>query len=283
MRNLILLWLLLPTLLIAQKTEKATVEWGEPLQDKVDGVLSFTVGEYEGAAIQYMYKKKEVFLQRMSADRIALAEQEFEFDYNGDELIFEEAKLFGSEVLVFASFFDKKEGRKSLYIRSFDAETLAVKQKWRKVASIDADKKRNQGVFNIESSPNHTKLLIYHYPPKEKGQPQQVGLEVVNADLETEWEHLVTMKYAEEDFYISSIQVDDDGTVLVLGRLNQHTRREVKEKVKEEKTYYEYHLLVYGPTLDDPKDYHLKLGDKFLQEMNIAIPWNSEDIICSGL
>jgi len=281
-KTFLLVLLTLPFALLAQQTQKASIVWGEDMNDRKDGFLVYTIDEYEGSVIQMMSTKKERFLQRMGADMGVLAKGELDLELGKDDLILEDEVLFDGKLLLFASNFDKKADETRLYMRSYDVKNLNTLTDWSEIASLSASKRRNQGEFEIAVSPKEEKLLVYYYLPYLKGGPEKIGFNILDKELNKVWTDNVTLEYADEDFVVRSVDVDDDGSVLLLGRFNELGRREVREKIKAEKTYYEYHLLVFNGAGQTPKNFELRLGDKFLQELHVTIPPDGNEIICTG-
>lgn len=206
----------------------------------------------------------------------------FDYELEGKSLRAEDVHLFGDQILLFASWYDGEKDRNELFVQRHDASSLRLVRPWTMISYEDAPTKSRQADFGIAISPNHKMLLVHTRPPWEKGGPERLRFEVFDDAQELAWSSEYALKYANEDFTIDQYVVDDDGTVMILGTKDDKSAREVRKDIKEGRSYYEYHLLVFGEHMATPKDYALRLGDKFLQAMNLAIPWNSEDIICTG-
>jgi len=201
--------------------------------------------------------------------------------YDKDQHSLEEVFVLGDRILVFTTFFDKKEKTNTLYMRVYNESNMSPVGRKQRMATIDVEKKRNTGSFSVRTSPNEGMVLIHQSLPAKREDRERYSLKVFDAEMNPSWDREVELPYLASEFGVQSIRVANDGSVFMIGTKFAE-KREAKDLKKDGKATYEYHVLVYRSDGDEPSDYPIVVADKFLQDLTLNIG-NDGDILCGGL
>ena len=264
-----------------KKTDKAEVKWGKDMTVKEDGQFVDVIGDVDNSTFVIMRRKKEVLIQRMDGVKV-IWQKPVELELDKNDLTIRQIILTKTEVLVFTHYYDKKGNEKRLYLSTYDQAGFKQLKRFEKIATIPADKQSNTGSFIISSSPDRSKVLVQVLPPYEKKEDiERSTMNVYDADMQLQWSQEFRLPYTDVDYRVESQHVDNDGSVIVLG-LKYAEKKERKALKRDNKSTYEYHLLVYTGTSPVPQDHAIGVADKFLQDMTLSMS-NEGDIVCAGL
>lgn len=272
---------LLPIISVAQKkTDKANVKWGPDLTAKGNGVFDEVIGDAGNSTFLLVRVKKEVHIQRMEGLKAAW-QKPVELKVDKKDLTLEHIVLSQGNLLVFASYYDKKENENKLFVSTYAQADFKPASVLRPIGSIPAEKSSNAGSFNVTTSPDKSKVLVHIIPPREKDADQRSRIEMYDAAMQPLWAQEFALPYNDDEFKLESQRVDNDGSVVVLG-VKYAVKQEKRELKRASKATYEYHLLVYRADSRTPQDKVISVPEKFLQDMTISLP-ETGDILCAGL
>ncbi len=261
------------------KTDKAQVNWGSDMDMKEDGTFMDVIGDLDNSIYMLMGRHNKPFIQRMDGLKVAY-QKPLELELDKKELVLKRVMLTRTEILVFATRYDKKVDEFTLYYSSYDQASFNPLKRFEQVAVVHSEKSRNAGGFLISSSPDRSKVLVRVDQPFEKGEDEKFQLTVYDASMGSLWWQNLELPFKDEEFSMESQRVDDDGSVLMLG-IKYADKEQKRELKKANKATYEYHMLVYTAGSSSPQDNIITVADKFLQDMTISIA-NEGDIICAG-
>ncbi len=264
-----------------KKTDKADVKWGADMTISKDGQFDDVIGDVDNSTFLLMRRKKDVLIQRMDGLKVAW-QKPVNLELDKKDLTLHTIILTKTEVLIFCRYYDKKDNESRLYLSTYDQAGFKQLKRFEKIASIPAEKQSNTGAFIVSASPDRSKVLVQVLPPYEKKEAiERSTMNVYDADMQLQWSQEFRLPYTDVDYRVESQRVDNDGSVLVLG-VKYADKKEKKALKRENKSTYEYHLLVYNGNSPTPQDYAIGVPDKFLQDMTLSMP-NEGDIICAGL
>jgi hypothetical protein len=267
------------TLSAQTKTQRADVRWGPELSAKADGAFNYVFDWSDDAVYMTMTQKKELFVQKMGMDLKSIYKKVLPTKIGKNDHSIERLEVLGGRIAVFSSFFDKKTKVNSLYLRLFNESDMSPIGTIRKVADIGDASRKWQGGFTLNSSPDQEKILVEVDLPYEKEMPERFKLQVYSASFDLEWEQEVTLPFPDQEFAVLKNLVDNDGSVIVVGK-KYAEKAEARELRKDERPTYTYMLLTYDGT-GDAQSTTIEAGDKFLQDLTITIP-DEGDILCGG-
>lgn len=286
MKNLFLAGLLAATLappghLHAQtKTDRATVEWGPEMSDKKDGLFDDVFGYNDDAVYMTVAVKKETFIRKMDNHHKVVYQKLLPMKIDKNDHGLERIVLAGDKILVFTNFLDKKSKQNSLYCRVFNESDMSPSGRLQKLSSMDVEKRRNAGSFDVSISPDEKLILVNQSLPFEKEGRERFSLKVFNDEMQMQWERNIDLPYLDSEFSVERTRVDDDGSVMIIG--NKYAeKREAKELKKDGKATYTYHLLIYRDNGNDPEDHAIDIAGKFLQDLSITVG-SEGDVLCGG-
>lgn len=149
------------------------------------------------------------------------------------------------------------------------------------MGTIPADKSINTGSFEVRVSPDHSKVLVHTFYPREKDVVRKTRMEMFDGNMNPLWAQDMDMPYTSDEFRVLSQRVDDDGSMVMLG-IRFAKKEEKRELKRASQATYEYHLLVFDGRSSLPEDYPIVVEDKFLQDMTIRMGTEG-DVLCAGL
>jgi hypothetical protein len=164
-----------------------------------------------------------------------------------------------------------------LYAQQLDKASLQPAPERVRITQMEYERRRNDGGFDFRLSADSSGLLVHYALPYDKGSPEKFGFLVYDRNLKLRWQKHVTLPYPDELFKISSIKLDNQGGVYLMGKLYQ-------EKVKEQRRglpNFEYRLLSCTASGNATKEYTIRLRDKFITDVQFAVKDNGQ-IVCSG-
>ena len=107
---------------IAQtKTSKAKVKWGPDMTIKDNGLFDEVIGDVENATYMLMHRKKDAFIQRMDGLKVTW-QKPLELELDKKDVTLQAVILTKTQILVFASLYDKKGNENNLYLSSYDQD-----------------------------------------------------------------------------------------------------------------------------------------------------------------
>jgi hypothetical protein len=147
------------------------------------------------------------------------------------ELQFEGVLKLKDQLFVFSSFQNSKDKKHYLFVQKFDPVKVELVDNINLAAELDYSgfRKFNGTTFNMEVSPDSTKVLIFYSLRNNNFEVLRSGMHVYNSDLKQLWENdNVTAKFSDGIFDFNRFKVANDGAVYLLG-----------EHFKDKSNYYE--------------------------------------------
>lgn len=268
--------------LIAQnKTERASVSWGKEMNSSSDGLFEEVVGYTDDHVYMTVQLKKETFIRKMDADHNVVYQKLLPMKVGKNEHALKEVVVFGDKILLFTTYFDKKDKSITVYMRTFNEANMDPLGVTEELSSMDAERRRNTGGSLVRVSPNDRAVLIGQFVPFDKEGSERFDLKVFDAGMAPLWQRSVELPYSDKEFRVENLRVADDGTVFLVG-VKYAEKREAKELKKDGKATYEYHLLVIRGDGSPVADHPITVPDKFFQDLSINIG-KEGDILCGGL
>ncbi|MDQ3101382.1 MAG: hypothetical protein M3R08_08340, partial [Bacteroidota bacterium] len=245
-----------------------------------DGSFDHVFGRTDEHIYMIMGQKKEMFVQKMDINNKKVYQKLLPMEIDKDDHTLERAEVFGDRILVFTTFYDKKERSNQLYLRVFDEVDMKPQGRLQRIATITGESKRDRGNFDLETSPDEKSILISQQLPSEKGSKEKFKLMVYDQAMTPSWEQEITLPYLDEEFMVKNMRIANDGSVIVMG-IKYAEKKEARELRKDVKPSYEYHLLTYDSDGGTPEDHSLQVADKFLQDLTLNIG-DEGDILAGG-
>jgi len=265
------------------KTERAQVEWGNAREEKEHGDFQEVLHLTEDHIYVRVFRKRSSWIQKFNKDLTMVKEREIIMELDKQDHS-PEATLFQEEdILLFTSVYDKGKDLNTLYVRVFGLGDLAPKGGLKKVHSIGAESKKDQGSFSVEERPAGKGFAVrVKSSGLEKGDThRKVLLYDEDLSLEGEVEENYEMPFTAEEFDTEDVIFSDDGSKVVVGR-KYPEKQEKRSRKREGKPTYDMVLLTYGPEGGKPRVSNIPAGDRFLQDMTLRLPEGTGDILCAG-
>lgn len=264
------------------KTERAQVEWGDARDEKEHGDFRNVLHRTDEHIYVQVYRKKATWIQLFNKDLRMLKEREIEMELDKEDHKWESMIFQEDRIVFFTSVYDKGKATNTLFARIYGIEDLAPQGALKKVHSIPAESKKDQGWFAVDEQPTGNGFQVrVKSSGLEKGDTKRKVM-LFNADLtlEDEVEEDYQMPFERDEFDTESVVYAEDGSKVVVGR-KYPEKQEKRERKREGKPTYDMVLLAYGPQGGKPQVTTLQVGDRFLQDMTLSLP-ETGDILCAG-
>lgn len=263
-------------------SDKVDIKWGAEQKASRTATLSDIIGFDENGI--YAIKTRGgmnwgVNMEHYDYNYESVSSVKFDVEMNDRNMDLEMMVHLDEELYLFTSYRDGKAKKNSLFYQTVDKGSMNPKGTPQEIATIDysGHTKWNSGVFNYDLSRDSSKVLIYYDMPYESGEAEKFGLRVFDKDLNELWSRDITLPYNDKLFQVVDYIVDNAGNVYLVGKLY---REGVKNKVRGEANYT-YQLLSYSGDGESMEEYEIKLKDRFIMDLKVAIT-DDLDIICGG-
>lgn len=258
------------------------VKWGTEIQEKNPFIQQLFETD-KGVYSVYTKKAGGMFssasaakIHRYSSD--LAFERELEFKEKGLEL----QQVINLDNRLYA-FFEKEGDDKSRSIMGAEIDQEAMRLattpttlKTLKDAKGGLFSAGDEASFLLRNSVDKTKIAILGIPGVEKNSNEVFSITVLGQGLHTIWEKNVTLPYANDLFYVSDYEVDNEGNFYVLGKLYAE---KAKEREKDGSNY-SFILLKYNGG-ETPETYNIKLNGLFVAELSFDVD-DRNNVRCVG-
>lgn len=271
-----------PLLLAQQNDLPATITWSEetdsPGNTTMEGVIATHAGGIYTLRRRYGtgFSKSAAFVEWHDKDLKMKRSQELELKYEGKERDFERVILLNGQLYFFTSFANQAKKKNYLFYQTL-SERLVPSKKLTKISEVDAINKERKGAFNIETSRDSSKILIYAQLPYQRKEPERFSLQVFNDSLGLLWQREIVLPYADNLFSVEEYRVDNQGNVYLLG-VRYKDGAGLRRRGSPD---YEYVILAYTQDGAAVKTYEVDNSNYFLTDMTFRIADNGH-LICSG-
>ncbi len=263
------------------RTQRAGIVWSDLLDDRTDGDFVRVIDRTADAIYLLMYSKKLGHqVQRMDLAMKRVYQRPIELQLGKEELELEDVHIVGRNIVVFASYYDKRNDERNLFVKVYATADMGAVSMYSKVARMDVEDRRNRGAFNTALSPDSSKLLLYMEKPYEKKEKDRFAVKVFDAALTKLWEADIEMPYTDKEFEMEEMKVDNDGSVVCVG-VKYASPRERRELKRTGGVPYDYHVLVYWKGQAMPVDETIRVEGKFLQDLTLSLGRDG-DVLCAG-
>lgn len=261
------------------RTDKATINWGPELQEKATGTFGYVIGQSDDAVYMTFWKKDKLFVQKMTGGLTSAYHKAVDLTLDKKDLTVSTIMLAGDGIIIFATRFDKKADLKSMYMRLYDASNMEPRGAWERLAEFSSTK-AYAGGFQMDVSPNEEHILIGINLPYEKEASERFRVRVYDKQMSLEWEREITMPYTDKEFGVRGMLLENDGDVVAVG-VKYLEKQEAREKKREGKATYDYHLLTFNSE-GEYTDNTITSGERFLQDLTISLDDGDGPILCGG-
>ncbi len=224
--------------------------------------------------------KKETFLRKMDKQHRTVYQELVPLKVGKDDHELERIEVLDDRVVVFTSHLNKKDKTYTLYYRLFDEARMRPQGGPVRLADMDIERKKNAGSFQVTVSPDGSKVLINQQLPYAKQGRERFRLKVLDNDMAPLWDRDVDLPYEDSEFAVERVRVDNDGSVMLIGR-KYAEKRDAKALRKDGLSTFVYHLITYRDDGSDAEDHPIQVQDKFFQDLSINVG-DEGDILCGG-
>lgn len=189
--------------------------------------------------------------------------------------------MLDGKLMMFTSFYNQKQKKKYVFVQEVNKKTLNFGTRSKKIGEYPFGGNFKLGSWGgsvgIQMSRDSSKVLLYSDIQDKKKENDEFKFQVFDTELNELWSNMVKVPYENQLFDIQKVKVDNDGNVYMVG-LKYKERRKLFSRGDAN---YEYKILAYTQNGATEKEYDVKMGDRFLSDLQLAID-ESGDLICGG-
>lgn len=192
-------------------------------------------------------------------------------------LDFEYATMLGNELAVLKSETDKEAQIYSLYIETYNPETLQPITSLQKITDIPYDNKLfQQADFFIKESEDRNYLMIYSLYPTERNENEKIKITVIDKELNQIWTKDLTLEYLDKDVRVYSFLIDNNGNAYLMLTI----RNRGEDITADER--WQYRILSFRDKGQTQNDYFLKLPEGYISDF-IMKPFDDKTLMVAGI
>ncbi len=220
----------------------------------------------------------KAFLARFNNAMELEQETELEMEFEGNELDYERLFMQNGNLYLFSSFMNKKQKVRYAFYQTIDKETLVPNKDIKKIAEVGGDSKKElkSTGFSVFRSKDNGKTVVYYDLPFAEDENERYGVHVFDDQMNMLWTKEIELPFADENFYITSRKVAENGDVYIMGRL-------WKDKKEREKKEVNYKYVVIELTEEGTKlnQYEVDLDEKYVSSMILRLN-DQNELLCGG-
>jgi hypothetical protein len=248
-------------------TKKVAIDVGENMPAKKSYVGGIIGSDETGTYIMRTYKN-DTYIEHLNKSMtfdVSYEIPEDKTEYNGNEAIFNSAKLVNNKLYYIWSVVDGSN--KKYLVEEVNKNSLESEGSFREIYSVASQKvgrliKRTvYDDLEFLQSENEEHILLL--TEEESKSDKSYSVVMYNSNFEQTWKGKITIPKKQENFEVRRIALENDGTIYITGRELQE-KKEARKSKKEGRptyTYFIYHFTEEGQTVTE---IDLDLKDKFL-------------------
>ncbi len=237
-------------------------------------VYSDNTGHYVYFYNSESRKDVSILLEKYSPEFKFLFGKEFKVDK--DDIYTLGMRYLGEDIAWLLSERNKKDDYVSYSLVPITLEGEASKPIT--LAKMKYERKRDIPSVNWAVSADTTKLMFAAYSDNNKDDLKvDLFINVMNKDFTSVWSNQFKMAYSEEQVSVDSWATGNDGKVYLLAKVYEGKRTKETKKKKSKKggstkvAAYKMSIFQFAPGMESPKEFELKLGEKFVRGATIQM------------
>ncbi len=246
-----------------------------------------TTLSHEGIIYQIRHEKMTIFNPTGSpvmtsydlATMNPITRRDLELTFNDKTLTLESAAILAGEIVLFSSFYNKKDDKKYIFAQTIDKKTLAPQNNLKKIGEIGnivSSSRADQSDVRFLYAQDSSKIAIVAEASRKRKDFEAISIAIIDQNRNAIWNKDIELPYEEVMFNIEDYCINQQGDVFVIGYLfNEKPRTKVKGKPN-----YSYKILRYNAD-GSQKEYDIKLADKFVSTLR-AYAVGNDALVCTG-
>lgn len=266
------------------RSTEASVTWAEDKKESRRSTLGEVIGRnkngiYVSKAEYGLFSVTNFTLEHYDNNMKLVRSREHELKKGKVKHFYAGTMLSGDELFLFTSVKDKSRKKLDFFVQTVNMKTMQMNSDAKKMSTVDFGGKVafNSGGFDFELSKDSSKILLINSFPYQKDQPAKYGLSVFDSGFNKLYSKTVKLTTKEKLFDVQDFRIDNKGNVHVLGKLYFEKRKDTRKG----EVNYQHQLLSYYDELERVEKNTIRVNDKYLNNMQIAIDRNG-DFACGG-
>lgn len=252
-----------------------TIKWGPELKTPSKTWISRVLGHDDKNFYTLRTPVKGIdksfWLEKYSNDKQTLLfSKEIELPKVGRATVnYVDLFMFNDNFLLITSHFDKKLDIKYAFAQVLSKDGV-LSSKFKEIDQVEG-KKQKTTTFDIATSRNGTKLLVYKKEEVAKDENEKFAYTAYDESLEQLWTKSIELDHSAGYVEIGNYKIDDEGNVYAMTKQYPDKYRGEK-KAGRKMQNYKYAVILYNPDADGTKQFQIDLGmNKFVSDIGYSL------------
>ncbi len=287
---------------ISWSQSKPKVKIGDKVKSSSGYALSEIIGADKNGFYTIQEKKSRlskgvILVEQYDHNMDFKYKSKIKLEYKGKRMQYAFAVELKDKIYLFSTFKNSKLKQNFLFCSELDKVSLRLRKNLKLMGSIPIATdligrlfqrssagesfeyaSNVNGQFNFQYSADSSLIGIYYAFPGVNGAKKQIGMHVVDENMETVWEATDRLPHVDKLIDIKDFEVDNEGNFHILAMVFNEKRKEKKSKTASN---YKFQLYSFRENGTQQQVQDLKIGKKFITEMDIEIN-NNLELFCGG-
>ena len=272
------------TIFAQVKSTEADVTWAEEQKESRRSSLGEVIGRnkdgiYVSKAEYGLFSASSFTLEHYDDNMKLVKSHEHDLKKGKLKKFYAGSMMSGDQLYLFTSVKDKAKKKNYFYVQTVNMKTMRMNDDAKKMSTVDFEGSvaLNSGGFDFELSKDKSKILVINSFPYKRKQSAKYGLSIFDKNFNKLYSKNVKLSTSDKLFDVQDFRIDNDGNVHVLGKLYFEKRKDTRKG----EVNYQHQLLSYYDGLERVEKNTIRVKDKYLNNMQIAIDKNG-DYACGG-
>lgn len=269
----VLLSVLYQPVALAQAADIA-IDWGPLRKERdqnfneiigLDGDVFYTISSDEkgmfnrNSADDYVIKGIDIKTKAIKFSRVLN-----NFEFQGSKARYKKAYVRpGGGVVLYFDVYDGRNDKKMVIYRTMDEKGKFGPSEL--LETVEAYK-RSEGGFQVFTSRDSTKLVVYSDVPTERNEQEEFRVKVMDRDHQIIWERSIILPYTDRYFTVLDQALSNKGELFILGFSEPDRKKgEKKERNASNEDYRMYRIYKDEAIVE----FDLDLDDKYVNDASI--------------
>jgi len=246
---------------------------------------------------ELIFFNQSPFIYKIDLKNNIVKKTELELKADKKDLQFEGVMKLKDKLFVFSSYQNTKEKKHYLFVQNFNPANCELINNAKYIAELDYSgySKFESTAFNMVSSPDSTKVLIFYSLLTKKNVELRSGINIYDSNINLLWKNdNVTGEFTKGIFEFQQFKIDNKGTVYLLGqhfddKSNYFDFAQFRSRgFLSNDTYftdmpnYTFGIYRYTENQTKPEHFPLTIPQKFIRSLNFSLQEN-DTIFCTGM
>lgn len=240
---------------------------------KIGTTTSKIIGKFGDDVIVLSGTFKKVHFVKMQGTKF-IKKVPLNLKYKDKNMNYEGSFINKNKLYYLTSFYNAKTHKEFYFYKEFNTKSMKDVGELNLIGEVPVRSKSRLGSIGVVQSNDSTKTVLYLFNPDKGKNKQEIVFIVLDQDLQVVWKKSTYLKYLDKEFRITSVTIDNKGTVYFAGK--KYIKKSSRKSVP-----YKYHILIFKEGEEEADDIEINLKKYFINDMALRIA-NNGDIVFAG-